>query len=168
MSSIYFSFFVIISPWKRAWVFVWTDLNPIYPKMRYAKFGRNWVCCSAENDFEFRQYIFANKALHLNSLHLHHRMLYAKFGWNWTIGSGGHSMSSMYFRFFNTISLSIREWPFIWTKLSLLLRWAKNDQHFSIGCYLYLGPGLSMRNIFISISGKDPHLTLSFWLWFQR
>ena len=29
----YFHFFVIISPWKRAGPFIWTNLNPLHPRM---------------------------------------------------------------------------------------------------------------------------------------
>ena len=28
--SMYFLFFVIISPWKMVWPFIWTNLNPLY------------------------------------------------------------------------------------------------------------------------------------------
>ena len=34
----YFRFFIIISPWKRAGPFIWTNLNPLHPKMHCAKF----------------------------------------------------------------------------------------------------------------------------------
>ena len=34
-----FTIFVIISPCKWAWPFIWTNLNPLYPKMLFAKFG---------------------------------------------------------------------------------------------------------------------------------
>ena len=32
-SSMYCCFFVIISPWKRTWSFIWTNLNPLHPRM---------------------------------------------------------------------------------------------------------------------------------------
>ena len=37
-----FHYVAIISPWKKAWPFIWTKLNLAYPRMFYAKFGRNW------------------------------------------------------------------------------------------------------------------------------
>ena len=43
ISSMYFHYFVIISPWKRAGPFIWTNLNPLYPRMLCAKFGWNWT-----------------------------------------------------------------------------------------------------------------------------
>ena len=48
----YFCYFVFISPWKRAWPFIWTSLNSLYPRMLHDKFGwnlaqwfwRRWIC----------------------------------------------------------------------------------------------------------------------------
>ena len=48
--SMYFLYFVIISPWKRAWPFIWTNLNPLHPRMLCAKFGWNWPSSSGEED----------------------------------------------------------------------------------------------------------------------
>ena len=48
--SIYFHYFVIISPWKRARPFIWTNLNPLYPRKLCAKFGWNWPSGSGEED----------------------------------------------------------------------------------------------------------------------
>ena len=47
--SIYFRYFVIISPWKRVGPFIWTNLNPHHPSMFCAKFGWNWVSGSGED-----------------------------------------------------------------------------------------------------------------------
>ena len=46
----YFRYFVIISAWKRAGPFIWTNLNPIYPRMLCAKFGWNWPSGSGKED----------------------------------------------------------------------------------------------------------------------
>ena len=46
----YFRYFVIISPWKRAGPFLWTNLNPLYRRMLCAKFGWNWLSGSGEED----------------------------------------------------------------------------------------------------------------------
>ena len=69
----YFHHFVIISPWKRAGSFIWTNLNPIHPRMLYAKFGWNWSSglLNFVNVFSlFRNYLPLEKdrALHLNKL----------------------------------------------------------------------------------------------------
>ena len=50
ISSMYFRYFVIISPWKRAGPFIWTNLNPLYLRMLCAKFGWNWPSGSGEED----------------------------------------------------------------------------------------------------------------------
>ena len=55
----YFRYFVIISPWKRAGSFIWTNLNPIHPRMLCVKFGWNWLSGSGEEDFLISQCIFA-------------------------------------------------------------------------------------------------------------
>ena len=39
----YFLYFVIISPLKRSGSFIWTNLNPLHPRMLCAKFGWNWL-----------------------------------------------------------------------------------------------------------------------------
>ena len=59
ISSMYFHYFVIISPWKRAGSFIWTNLNPHHPRMFCAKFDRNWHSDSWELDFKVRQCLFA-------------------------------------------------------------------------------------------------------------
>ena len=51
ISSMYFRYFVIISPWKRAGPFIWINLNPLHPRMLCAKFSWNWPSGSGEEDF---------------------------------------------------------------------------------------------------------------------
>ena len=46
----YFHSFVIISLWKMAGPFIWTSLNPLYPRMLCAKFCCNWPSGSEEDD----------------------------------------------------------------------------------------------------------------------
>ena len=48
ISSMYFRYFLIIPPWKRAGPFIWTNLNPLNPRMLCAKFGWNWPSGSGE------------------------------------------------------------------------------------------------------------------------
>ena len=52
ISSMYFCYFVIISPWKRAGPFICTNvnLNHLHPRMHCAKFGWNWLSGSGEED----------------------------------------------------------------------------------------------------------------------
>ena len=50
-SSMYFHYFVIISPWKKVGPFIWTNLNPHYPRRHSAKFDWNSSSCSGEEDF---------------------------------------------------------------------------------------------------------------------
>ena len=48
--SMYFRYLVIFSPWKRVGPFIWTNLNPLHPRMLCAKFGWNWPSGSGEED----------------------------------------------------------------------------------------------------------------------
>ena len=50
ISSMYFPYFVIISPWKRAGPFIWIKLSPLHPRMLCAKFGWNWPSSSGEEN----------------------------------------------------------------------------------------------------------------------
>ena len=50
-TSIYFRYFVINSPWNRAEP-IWTNLNPLYPRMFCAKFGWDWPSGSWEEVFK--------------------------------------------------------------------------------------------------------------------
>ena len=107
ISSMYFLAFVIISPWKRVWSFMWIKFNPLYPRMLCAKFSLNWLSGSGQEDFYvlsmyFHYFVIITpwkKArlfiwINLNPLQptnlnpLQPRMLSAKFGWNWPSGSG--------------------------------------------------------------------------------
>ena len=45
-----FYYFAIISPWKRAWSFIWENLNPIYTGMLCAMFCWYQPCCSRGED----------------------------------------------------------------------------------------------------------------------
>ena len=48
--SMFFHYFVIISPWKRAGPFIWTNLNLLHQRVLCAKFGWNWSIGSGEED----------------------------------------------------------------------------------------------------------------------
>ena len=51
ISSMYFRYFVIISPWKRAGPFIWTNnLNSLHPRMLCAKFGWYWPSGFGEDE----------------------------------------------------------------------------------------------------------------------
>ena len=99
ISSMYFRYFVIISPLERVGPFIWTNLNPLHPRMLCPKFGWNWPSGSGGEDFLILSMYFLyfviisplNRArpFFWTSLNLlHPKMLYAKFGWNWPSGSG--------------------------------------------------------------------------------
>ena len=95
----YVKYFVIIKPWKRAGLFIWTNLNPLHPRMLCVKFGWNWPSGSGEEDFlilstYFRYFVIispwkrAGHFIWTNLNPLPPRMLCAKFGWKWSSGSG--------------------------------------------------------------------------------
>jgi hypothetical protein len=46
--SVYFYSFAVISPWRRAIPFIWTNLKPFYPRMICTKSGWNWPSGSGE------------------------------------------------------------------------------------------------------------------------
>ena len=123
----YFHYFVIISPWKIAGLFIWTNLHPLHPRMFCAKFGWNWLSGSDEKDFLISSmyihyfiiispwkragpFIWTN----LNSLYL--GICCATFGWNWPSSSGEEDFLklSFYFYYFPIISPLEKAWPFIW------------------------------------------------------
>ena len=127
----YFHYFIIMSPWKRVGPFIWTNLNPLHPRMLCVKFGWNWPSGSGEEEFlissmYFRYFVIispwkrAGPFIWTNLNPLHPRMLCAKFGWNWPSGSGEEDflISSMYFRYFVIISPWKRSGPIIRTKLN--------------------------------------------------
>ena len=92
-------YFAIISPWKRIWPFICTNLNPLqHARMLCAKFGRNWPSGSGEEDFlnssmYFLYFVIVSPwgktwpFIWSNLNPLHPRILCAKFGWNWPSGS---------------------------------------------------------------------------------
>ena len=95
----YFQYFIVISPWKRAVPFIWTNLNPHHPRMLCFKFGWNWSGGSGEEDFfnivnRFLYFLIisswkrAEPFIWTNLNPFHPRMLCANFGWNWPSGSG--------------------------------------------------------------------------------
>ena len=109
----YFGYFRIISPWKRAGPFIWTNLNPLHPRMLCAKFSWNWHSGPGEKDFIILSMYFhyfviispwkrAGPFIWTNLNPLHPRMLCAKFSWNWLSGSGEEDflILSMFFPYF--------------------------------------------------------------------
>ena len=46
-----FCYIVVISLWKRAGPFIWTNVNPLHPRMICAKFGWNWFSGSGGEGF---------------------------------------------------------------------------------------------------------------------
>ena len=133
ISSMYFHYFVIISPWKKVGTFICINLNSLYSRMLCAKFGSNWPSGSGEEDFlilsmYFRYFVIispwkrAGPVIWTNLNPLHPRMLLAKFGWNWLSGSEEEDflISSMYFRYFVIISPWKKAGTFICINLNSL------------------------------------------------
>ena len=99
ISSMYFRYFIIISPWKRTGPFIWKNLNPLHPRMLGIKFGWNWPCGSGEENFLISSMYFhyfiiispwkrVGPFIWTNLNPLHPRMHCVKFVWNWPSGSG--------------------------------------------------------------------------------
>ena len=55
---VYFPYFVVISPLKRAWPFIWTNLNPFHQRMLCVKVDWNWLIGSWEEDFKILSMYF--------------------------------------------------------------------------------------------------------------
>ena len=94
-----FFYFVINSPWKRVWPFIWTNLNLFNPRMLCAKFVWNWPSNSAEEDFKISLMYFCyfviisiskrtEPFIWRNFNLIHPRMICTKFSWNLLSGSG--------------------------------------------------------------------------------
>ena len=115
------------------WFFIWTNLNPLHPRMLCAKFGWSWLSGSGEEDFlilsmyfhYFVNYLPFEKGrpflwTKLNPLYL--IMYCANFGWNWLSGSGEDFLiSPMYFRYFLIVSPCKKAGPFFWINMNHLL-----------------------------------------------
>ena len=122
--NICFHYFVIISPWKIAWPFIWKNLIPLHRRILCAKFKCHWLSGSGEEDLMCALFVISScMALYLNKLNpLFPRMHCAKSDWNWLSGSGEEDfqISSMYFRYFATISPWKGTGLFIFTTLNPL------------------------------------------------
>ena len=98
ISSMYFHNFVIISPWKRAGPFNWTNLNPLHPRMLCAVWLKLAQWFWRRRFLHFRKYILLfhiylpfekGGALQLNKLESPlPKDALSKLGWNWPSGSG--------------------------------------------------------------------------------
>ena len=97
ISLMYFSYFVITSPWKRIGPFIWTNLNTLPPKMHCVKFYWNWQSGMEISSIYFSYWKRAGLFILLNLSPPYPRMLCAKFGWNWPNGSGveGENVKSL-------------------------------------------------------------------------
>ena len=90
--------FVIISPLKRTWPFIWTNLNSPYSRMISIKFDWNWPAGSGEDFKKISVYFYyfaiispCRRVLPFiwtNLNPLPPRMICGKFGWNWPSSSG--------------------------------------------------------------------------------
>ena len=146
----FFCKFVIISHWKRAEPFIWTNLNSLQPKMICAKLSWYWPTGSGEDflnlSMYFRNFVIISpwkraRTFILSNLNpLHPRIIHAKFGWNWTSGSGEEDFKNlfMYLSNFEIISPWKIAGPFLWTNLNPLhpriisAKFGRNSQSGSI------------------------------------
>ena len=96
--SMYFQYFVIISPGKKMGPLIWTNLSPHHPRIYCAKFDWNWSSGSGEiffliSSMFFRYFVIISPwkrtgpFIWTNMNSLYPRMVCAKFGWNWPRGS---------------------------------------------------------------------------------
>ena len=128
--SMYFRNFVIISPWKRARLFIWANLNPLQPKMNYAKFGWNWLRGSGEDFWKFVNvnsifpyYLPLEKggALLLNKLEFPSPKDYLCQVWlkltQWFWRGRFLKFVNAFSQFYNYLPLE-KNWPFVWTILN--------------------------------------------------
>ena len=90
LSEMHFHYFVIISPWKRAGPFIWTNLNSLHPRMICAKFHWNWPSGTGVKNFLISSIYFcyfviispwktAGPFIWTNLNNLHSSLHYAKF-----------------------------------------------------------------------------------------
>ena len=97
--SMYFHYFIIISPWKKAGPFILNKLESPALKDALCQFWlklAQWFCrrrfLNFINEFSlFQNYLSWKRArpfIWRNLNPLYSRMLCAKFGWNWSSGSG--------------------------------------------------------------------------------
>ena len=86
--------FFVISFWKKAWPFIWTNRNFLYPRMLPAKFNWNLPSGSGEEDFQITSIYFlyfANispwkrtlPSIWTYVIALHARLILVIFGSNW-------------------------------------------------------------------------------------
>ena len=83
-------FFVIISPWKKVGLFIWTKLSPHHPRLLSAKYSWNWPSGSEEgfliSPMYFRYFVIispwkrAGPLIWTNLNRLPPRMFCVKFG----------------------------------------------------------------------------------------
>ena len=110
-----FSLFRNYLPLEKSGAFIWTNLNPLHPRMLWPKFGWNWPSGSGEDFLLLSMYFHysviispwkrAGPFIWTKLNPLHPRMLCAKLGWNRLSGSGeDFLLSSMYFHYFVIIS----------------------------------------------------------------
>ena len=178
----YFNYFAIISTLWKVCLFIWTDWNPLHPRMLCDRFDWSWTSGSGEEDFLIFQCIFTFSQLSplwegdwsfiwTNFIPLQPRIVCAKFGWNWTRCSGeDFEKLTIYLYYFPIIFPFRRAWPFIWT--NFLEKKIFKCCHFTciISQLFLFGKGVGLHlNKFESPSPRNNlcHvlLRLAQWLW---
>mgnify|MGYP003683194777 CR=1 FL=1 len=98
-----FSLFRNYLPLEKERTFIWTNLNPLLPRMHYAKFGWNWPSGSGEKDKNV-------KSLRQQRRRRQRRHTTDKF-WSekltWTLGSGELNFMISNFSHFQTFSVFV-------------------------------------------------------------
>ena len=141
----YFRYFIIISPWKKVGLFIWTNLSLHYPiKNTLCQVWLKLAKCFRRRRFflissmYFRNFIIispwkrAGSNIWTNLNPLHSRMLCAKFGWNWTSGFWEEVENRKSLQTNGQRDRQTREdRRSEKAHLSFQLRWAKNESWFS-------------------------------------
>ena len=112
ISAIYFRYFLIIYYLKRAWSFIWTNLNPLNSRMLCAKFGWNWPSGSGEEDENVTSLQMDGRTTSNQKSSLGQVVLNKKIFKNFI----------NVFHYFLIIPPWKRVWPFIWKIESLYRR----------------------------------------------
>ena len=129
ISSMYFRCFVIIYPWIRAWPFIWTNLNPLYPRILCAKFGwncPNMVLEKKMNRWKVHRKTFTDRQPDGRQAI---RKCPLSFQLRWAKTTVGASLRSQHV-VNNSISLMDECWVIFWANVSILQRVADCTNHY--------------------------------------
>ena len=174
--SIYSLYFVIISPWKRVGPFIWTNLNPLHPRIIYAMFSWNWPSGYGEEDFLNLSMYFHNSVIistwkrawpfiwsNLNPLHIRINscQVWLKLAhWFWRRRSKCEKFKTMKTKTTTMTTTDNGQILIRKAHLSLRFRWAKNAP-FIITCLTTLSLEIAIVHTH-QICSSDIHKKFSF------